>query len=220
MNSLQKIKAQIDEYAQQFGRNKDDIKLLAVSKNQPVEKIKRLLEHGHRLFGENRVQEAYAKWLVLKEYYANIELHLIGHLQTNKVKEAVALFKVIQTLDSFKLAEKLVVEEQRQKKRLSYYIEINIGCEKQKTGILPDEFPLFFNELKNNYPLDIQGIMCIPPKEEDPVKYFQQMKKIADDYQLPVISMGMSDDYPIAIKYGTTMVRIGTALFGHSRISL
>lgn len=210
---LQTIKSQIATTAALSGRDSDAIKLLAATKNQPPEKIEELILEGQQFFGENRVQEAVTKWQSLKKIYPACTLHLIGHLQTNKVKEAVELFDVIETLDSVKLADKLSLEEGRQKKKLTYYIEINIAAEPQKSGILPQEFPNFFGKITQNYPLHIKGLMCIPPANTDPSIYFQQMTQLAKQFKLPELSMGMSDDYELAIKYGATEIRIGRGLF-------
>jgi PLP dependent protein len=212
MHELIAIKSEIAHYATLAKRNPNNIQLLAVTKNQPSDKIEALLKAGQRLFGENRVQEAYAKWPTLRAKY-DVELHLIGHLQTNKVRDAIAFFDTIQTLDSLRLADKLAIEQEKQKKFLNYYIEINIGREAQKTGVWPEDFNDFLNKIRTYYPLNVQGIMCIPPLDKDSSAYFQNMKQIADDFHLPIISMGMSHDYKDAILCGATLIRIGTALF-------
>lgn len=213
LSHLQDIVTNIGNIARKQGREPADIQLLAVTKTQSIAKITPLLEAGHQLFGENRVQEAYSKWPLLKQQFPNTQLHLIGHLQSNKVKEAVHLFDVIQTLDSLKLAQKLQDEQSRQNKSLEYYVEINIGNEPQKKGILPDQLSDFYKSLMTNYSLKITGIMCIPPVGQDPYVYFRQMFDLAHQFHLPNISMGMSDDYEQAIQCGSTMVRIGRALF-------
>jgi PLP dependent protein len=211
-NKLEIIKFNIHNFEEKYARPLNSVELLAVTKSQSTKTIEALLAQGQALFGENKIQEAASKWTALKLHYPHIELHLIGHLQTNKVRESVALFDVIQTLDSFKLAKKLMAEEERQKKHLTYYLEINIGKELQKTGVLPENVDEFLHEMRSAYTLNIQGIMCIPPKEQDPSPYFQKMRDIAHTHNLPVISMGMSEDYEIAIQFGCTMVRIGRAL--------
>lgn len=193
---------------------KQQVQLLVVTKNQPIERIRPLLEAGHLLFGENRVQEASSKWPKLKIQYPHICLHLIGHLQTNKVREAVNSFNVIETLDSTKLAEKLVLAEQSQNKKLTYYIEVNIGNELQKNGILPRDCSSFLQKLRTDFPsLHVKGIMCIPPAQEDPTKYFKHTALLANELKLPIKSMGMSADFDIAIQQGSNLVRIGRALF-------
>jgi PLP dependent protein len=220
MSHLQEIHQVIYKYAKEAKRDPSKIHLLAVTKNRSREEIIPLLEEGQRLFGENRMQEAYSKWLPLKKIFNNIDLHFIGHLQTNKVKDAVALFDTIQTLDSLKLADKLAKEQETQKKNLRYLIEVNIGKEPQKTGIWPEDFGDFLCKLQAYYPLNIQGVMCIPPKNENPVPFFQNMKEIADHFQLPVISMGMSEDFKYAIQTGSTMLRLGTVIFEGLRLPL
>lgn len=212
LSSLEHIKTAITRAATQAGRQPCEIELLAVTKNQPENKIEPLLLAGQLIFGENRVQEAQGKWPHLKQKYPDTELHLIGHLQTNKVKEAVQLFDVIQTIDNLRLATKLHQEQQRQHKVLRYFIEVNIGNEPQKNGVAPDKFAEFYQNVRNKTNLQIVGIMCIPPQKQDPQPYFQEMAKIASRYHL-LVSMGMSDDYEIAIRAGTNQVRIGRALF-------
>lgn len=211
-SALCRILSKIDRTAKDCGRVAEEIKLLAVTKNQPTIKIESLLTEGQRLFGENRVQEAQSKWPLLKQTFPDIILHLIGHLQSNKVKQAVELFDVIETLDSLHLAKKLQQEEQRQKKQLEYYIEINIGREPQKSGVLPDEFGYFYKCLLKETSLKITGIMCIPPHTLDPILYFKEMQEIAKSHSLKNISMGMSEDYPVAIEQGSTLIRLGRAL--------
>lgn len=196
-----------------LSKNGRPVELLAVTKNQPIEKIISLLNEGQRLFGENKVQEAYSKWPSLKEQYPELKLHLIGHLQSNKTREAVALFDVIQSLDSLKLAKKLQEEELKQNKHLEYYIEINIGNEDQKSGVLPENFDEFYTSVCANSILNVIGIMCIPPANQNPIQYFKKMLEYANRYSIKNISMGMSDDYELAIENGSTLVRIGRALF-------
>lgn len=207
------ILTNIAKAADRAGRNPTEIKLMAVTKNQPIEKILPLLQAGHRLFGENKVQEACKKWPKLKELYPDIELHLIGQLQSNKVKEAVSIFDVVQTLDSARLGAKLANEQQRQAKQLKYLLEVNIGKEPQKAGISSQELPMLLATCRADYALRIIGVMCIPPKGKDPTSYFERLKNLATRNSLPEISMGMSEDYEVAIMQGATMVRIGTALF-------
>lgn len=213
LSPLQKIQNQIELTAKRYGRLPNEVKLLAVTKNQPVDRITPLVKQGQILFGENRTQEAETKWPGLKETYNFFNLHLIGHLQTNKVKQAVALFDVIQTLDSVKLAHKLFIEEQRQQKKLEYYIQINIGRESQKSGVLPEDFADFYKTLLSEVTLNVTGLMCIPPQDKNPAPYFEEMANITKRSGLIHLSMGMSDDYETAIQYGATVVRLGRALF-------
>lgn len=189
------------------------VTLVAVSKTQKRETVSELLALGHRVFGENRVQEAYEKWPELKLRHPDCELHLIGSLQTNKVREAVALFNCIQTLDRPKLADALAKEEQKAGKKLSYFIQVNTGEEEQKAGITPTEADNLIAYCKT-LDLNVTGLMCIPPVDKNPSPHFALLAKIAARNELSHLSMGMSSDYEIAIRLGATHVRIGSALFG------
>lgn len=213
LENVSQIKQTIAARAKSAGRNPSDVELLIVTKRQELANILPLLENGERIFGENRVQEASAKWTTLKKDFPEIELHLIGHLQSNKVKEAITLFNVIQSLDSLKLADKLCREEKRQGKRLQYYVEINMANEPQKSGIALQEAQTFLNNLRENYDLQVVGLMCIPLQKVDPTSYFKNLTALATENELPKISMGMSSDYEIAIDCGATVVRIGQAIF-------
>ena len=189
-------------------------KLLAVSKTHPAEPVAELLAAGHRHFGENRVQEAAEKYPRLKQLYPDLRLHLIGPLQTNKVKQAVALFDVIETLDRPKLAAALSAEMARTGRRIPCLIEVNIGAEPQKAGIAPSETAAFLSACRREWKLEITGLMCIPPAGEDPVPHFKRLAALAADLGLAELSMGMSGDYRDAIACGATEIRVGTALFG------
>ena len=190
------------------------VTLVAVSKTRPAEDVKAALIAGHRIFGENRVQEAAAKFPALKSRYPDLELHLIGPLQTNKVAEAIRLFDVIETLDRPKLAEALAKEIKKQGRSPRLYIEVNTGKEPQKAGIEPEGVADFLSYCQNDLGLRIEGLMCIPPLGEDPVPHFALLKGMADTLGLPTISMGMSADFEMAIACGATHVRVGTAIFG------
>lgn len=205
--------ASIKETTSACKRKNNSVQLLIATKRQSPEKILPLLIQGQRVFGENRIQEAKLKWMEFKTQFPDIELHLIGHLQTNKVKEAVFLFDVIQTLDSLKLAEKLTKEEKKQSRYLKYYIEINMAHEQQKTGVPLLDCDQFIKNIKENYPLHVIGVMCIPPVLQDPQPFFKHLKEIATKHQLSEISMGMSQDYQTAICCGATLVRVGSAIF-------
>lgn len=194
--------------------SKNRTQLLVVTKTQSIETIEPLLAEGHRIFGENRVQEALSKWPSLKHRYPDIELHLIGPLQTNKLKQAVALFDVIETVDRAELAEKLAKELKHTDKKLRCYIQINTGEEPQKAGIHPSEASAFITYCQEELSLPIEGLMCIPPVSEDPALHFALLKKLALQHHLPQLSMGMSNDYMTAIQFGATYVRIGSAIFG------
>ncbi len=212
--NLQNINKIIHETATSWKRDTDDINLIAVSKRQSQEKIIAALQAGHRQFGENRVQEAYEHWANIKQDYPDLELHLIGPLQTNKIKDAVELFDVIQTLDREKLARKLGAALQEEGKATPCFIQVNIGEEEQKSGILPQELPEFLDFCTQDCNLNIQGLMCIPPIDEPASLYFALLQKMAQTHNLPHLSMGMSADYEKAIPLGATYIRVGTAIFG------
>jgi pyridoxal phosphate enzyme (YggS family) len=188
--------------------------LVAVSKMQDSERITPLLEAGHRMFGESRVQEAKAKWPPLRDRYPGIELHLIGPLQTNKVREAVALFDVIQTLDRPRLAEALKAEFAHSGRSPTLFIQLNTGEEVQKAGIAPQDAPAFIIYCRDDLGLPVRGLMCIPPVDEPPAPHFALLQKLAREHGLPFLSMGMSGDFESAIRFGATHVRVGTAIFG------
>ncbi|HXP98129.1 MAG TPA: YggS family pyridoxal phosphate-dependent enzyme [Telmatospirillum sp.] len=197
------------------GRPAGSVRLIAVSKTHPVDRIRPLLAAGHRLFGENRVKEAETKWPALRADYPDLELHLIGPLQSNKVKEAVALFDVIETVDRPKLAAALAAEMVRSGRRPRCLVQINIGSESQKAGVLPDAADDFIEACRTGWQLPIEGLMCIPPQDEDPTPHFGRLAEMARRHALPLLSMGMSGDYPRAIAAGATHVRVGTAIFGY-----
>jgi len=212
---LIEVQEAIDLAAAEVNRNTRDISLVAVSKTQPIEKIEKLISLGHRIFGENRVQEAKTKWKALKSKYDGLELHLIGALQTNKVKEAVALFDVIETVDRPKLAAALSNEMSEQSVGIPCYIQVNTGEESQKAGVYPEEAADFVDYCRNDLSLNILGLMCIPPANEPPALHFALLAGIAEETNLKNLSMGMSSDYEVAVKLGATHIRLGTALFGN-----
>ena len=187
--------------------------LIAVSKTHPAETVREALAAGHRLFGESKVQEALAKFPALKADYPDLELHMIGGLQTNKVKEAVALFDAIHSVDRLRLAEVLARECEKQGRHPNIFVQVNIGEEPQKSGVLPREAHALIAQVRA-LGLNLVGLMCVPPVEVAPAPYFGLMKKIAGDAGLTLLSMGMSDDFEIAVKFGATHVRVGTAIFG------
>ena len=214
MQSIEKNIITIKEKINLAKKMGQEVGLIAISKYFPVNKIQEAINAGQNIFGENKVQEAKEKWPELKKQNPKIELHLVGHLQSNKTKDAVAIFDVIQTLDSIKLAKILQKEIIKQRRNLKIFIKVNIGREKQKNGIDPDEIGNFLEELKVLKEFDISGIMCIAPKDENPEKYFQEISSLAKKHNLKNISMGMSSDFETAIKNGSNFVRIGTAIFG------
>jgi PLP dependent protein len=196
------------------GRKPDDVTLVAVSKTYNCEHIKPVLEAGHRVFGENRVQEAKQKWPALRQQFPGIELHLIGPLQRNKVAEAVALFDVIQTIDRPKIAEAIAAEMKKQSRRVKLFVQVNTGREQQKAGVMPEEVSAILALMRDTLGLEVEGLMCIPPVEEDAAKHFTMLKKLASTHGLKKLSMGMSGDYEAAIAEGATHVRVGSAIFG------
>ena len=194
-------------------RKVNSVKLIAVSKVQPNEKVEAVLKEGHRCFGENRVQEALNKWPSFKENYENVELHLIGPLQTNKARQAFELFDVIQTLDRPKLANLLANLTQERGFCPSLFIQVNTGEEPQKTGVLPKDLDIFVKDCQS-MDLRIDGLMCIPPLNEEPALHFSLLRKMQERNNIRFLSMGMSSDYESAIMFGATHVRIGSAIFG------
>jgi pyridoxal phosphate enzyme (YggS family) len=212
---LAEIRANIGRAKERFAPLQADIELVAVSKTFPAEEIVPFLDAGQRVFGENRVQEAKDKWPELKARFPDVSLHLIGPLQTNKVKEAVALFDVIETLDRERLAEALKVEMERAGRKLRLFVQVNIGLEDQKSGIAPNEAAAFVERCRSVHQLDILGLMCIPPAGEAPGPYFAHLAGLAKAAKVEKLSMGMSADYEVAIGMGATHVRVGSALFGH-----
>jgi hypothetical protein len=211
---LGSVRSKIASAASEVGRNPDSVSLIAVSKSQPREHAAAALRAGHRVFGENRVQETQKKWPVLKETYPNCVLHLIGPLQTNKAADAIQLFDVIQTLDREKLAGALAREMDRQNRRPDIFVQVNTGEEPQKAGVLPGEVGAFIEKCRGEYDLPIAGLMCIPPIDENPALHFALLGEFADRNDLTRLSMGMSADYPTAVRLGATEVRVGSAIFG------
>jgi PLP dependent protein len=211
---LSEVKGRIAEAAKAASRQPGDITLVAVSKTHGAERVRELLEVGQRVFGENRVQEAQEKFPALKSEYPDLELHLIGPLQTNKAREAVALFDVIQSVDRERLAGVLSKEMERAGKRPACFIQVNTGEEEQKAGILPTELDAFVASCRDVHKLPVVGLMCIPPVDEEPALHFALLHKMAARNGLAKVSMGMSADYETAVRLGATHVRVGSALFG------
>jgi pyridoxal phosphate enzyme (YggS family) len=208
---LRQIRARIDAAARAAGRDPVEVSLTAVSKQQPWEAIAPLLRAGQTVFGENRVQEALGRWGPRRQV---LELRLIGPLQTNKAREAVELFDVIETLDRERLAERLAVEQQRRGGGPRLYIQVNTGEEPQKAGVTPAAADAFIALCRTRYGLAIEGLMCIPPEGQPPAPHFALLAKIAERNGLTRLSMGMSADFEIAVRHGATSVRVGSALFG------
>ncbi len=214
-SKLAAIRDRIARAQARFGPPPADVTLVAVSKTFPAEAIEPFLAAGQRVFGENRVQEAKDKWPGLRQRYPDVELHLIGPLQTNKAREAVALFDVIETVDREKLASMLAVEMARAGRMLPCFVQVNIGLEEQKAGIAPDETVAFVERCRSVHGLDIVGLMCIPPDGVPPGPYFAHLATLGGAAGVAQLSMGMSGDFETGIAMGATHVRVGSALFGH-----
>ena len=213
--SLGRVRAEIAAACREAGRAPDSVTLIAVSKTFTAEAIEPVIAAGQRVFGENRVPEAKAKWPGLREKYPDIELHLVGSLQTNKVRDAIALFDCIHSLDRASLAAELRKEIDRAGGRAPrLFVQINTGAEPQKGGVLPEDADAFLDACRTQHGLLVEGLMCIPPFEEAPAPHFALTAKIAARNGLKLLSMGMSADFSTAIAFGATHVRVGTAIFG------
>jgi hypothetical protein len=209
------VRAEIARACRDAGRDVDSVTLVAVSKTFGVDAIRPVIAAGQRVFGENRVQEAQGKWPALRDEHPDLELHLIGPLQSNKARDAVALFDAIHSLDRPSLCAALAKEIDRQGRAPLLFVEINTGAEAQKAGVLPQDADGFLVACRDTYGLSIRGLMCIPPLEEAPGPHFALTAKIAARNGLDMLSMGMSADFPAAIVFGATHIRVGTAIFGH-----
>jgi PLP dependent protein len=214
---LAKVRGEIARACVEAGRDPATVTLVAIAKTFGAAAVEPVIAQGQRVFGENRVQEAKAKWPPLRERYGGLELHLVGPLQSNKAKEAVAMFEAIHSLDRPSLAEALAKEIAKQGRKPALFIELNTGAEPQKSGVLPEQADGFVAACRNRYALEIAGLMCLPPAGEAPAPHFALTAKIARRNGLAFLSMGMSADFPIAIQFGATHVRVGTAIFGERR---
>lgn len=212
--NLSKIKEELEKALCNAGRATDAVAVTAVSKQHDAARILPVLRAGHRIFGENRVQEAAAKWPQLRQQYPDLELRLVGPLQSNKAAEAVALFDAIETVDRPKIAAALAREISAQSRRLRLLVQVNTGEEPQKAGVSPRGADAFIEQCRSDFSLEIDGLMCIPPADEAPAPHFALLAKIARRNGLDQLSMGMSADYAVAAQLGATHVRIGTAIFG------
>ena len=217
ITGLAGVRHEIERACREAGRDPVGVTLVAVSKTFGPDAIEPVIAAGHRVFGENRVQEAKAKWPALKAKHADLQLHMIGPLQSNKAKEAVALFDAIHSVDRSSLAEALAKEIAKQNRRPLLFVEINTGAEPQKAGVLPQDADAFIARCRESYGLAVDGLMCIPPFEEAPAPHFALTAKIAARNRLKLLSMGMSADYLIAIAFGATHVRVGSAIFGERK---
>jgi pyridoxal phosphate enzyme (YggS family) len=211
---LAAVRSQVAQACRDANRDPATVTLVAISKTFAAEAIEPVIAGGQQIFGENRVQEAKAKWPPLTARYSGIELHLVGSLQSNKAKEAVTLFDAIHSVDRTSLAEALAKEISRQNRQPLLFVEINTGAESQKAGVLPQDADAFLAACRDRYGLSISGLMCIPPHDEAPAPHFALTAKIAKRNRLTLLSMGMSADFPTAIAFGATHVRVGTAIFG------
>ncbi len=211
---LDNVIARVESAAKRAGREPDSVQLVAVSKTFPADVVREAIIHGQRIFGENRVQEAQQKWPQLKAETAGVKLHLIGPLQSNKAADAVALFDVIETVDREKIARVLSEETRRQGRTPRFYVQVNTGLEPQKAGITPDEAAEFVRFCVQELGLAVEGLMCIPPADENPGPHFALLAKLAAECGLGKLSMGMSGDFETAIEFGATSVRVGSAIFG------
>ena len=211
---LETIQSKIDKAAADTGRNAAEITLIAVSKQQPEARIDSALKEGFRVFGENRVQEAQQRWQPRRPLYSDLELHLIGPLQSNKAADAIALFDILHTIDRPKIAKAVKQEMDKQNRQLTCFIQVNTGEEQQKAGIAPKEIPDFLAFCRSEIGLNIAGLMCIPPVDEEAAMHFALLKTYAEQQSLTHLSMGMSGDFEQAIAFGATHIRVGSALFG------
>ena len=211
VNNLISIQNQLKEL--DF-KNREDPQIIAVSKTFSIDNINPLIIHGHKHFGENKIQEAVDKWTLIKSENPEIKLHMLGKIQTNKVKFLFPLFDYIHSLDSLKLAEKIALEQIKKNKNIKIFIQINLANESQKSGIVKNSLENFYKECKENFKLNIIGLMCLPPVNEDPEKYFLELKQMALNLSLEKLSMGMSNDYLKAAKCGSNFLRIGSNIFG------
>ena len=209
INSFNKIKQEIKDNDPTL-----QTEIIAVSKTFSLEHIKPLIDYGHLHYGENKVQEAEKKWIALKKNISNLKLHMIGQLQSNKAKKAVEIFDFIHSLDSEKLAKELCKRQKEKEKNLKYFIQINLGSEEQKGGIQINELKNFYNFCNKELKLSVIGLMAIPPNDGNPEKYFQKISDLKNEIGLKKLSIGMSNDYKLAVKYGSSHVRIGSAIFG------
>lgn len=212
--NLGAVRERIARAARGAGRDPADVTLVAVSKAQPEARVLAALAAGQRVFGENYVQPALARWPALRDAYPDLELHMIGPIQTNKVRDVVGLFDVIETLDRPKLAHALAKEMDRQGRRPGCLIQVNTGEEPQKGGVVPDQVQDFIRLCRDQLELPVQGVMAIPPLDEEPSPHFALLARIALRNGLQQVSMGMSDDYEVAVRFGATSVRVGSAIFG------
>ncbi len=210
------IISQINKLHKEYSQTSKNPKLIAVSKTFPEEIIKKVIEDGHKIFGENKVQEAFSKWKSLKNNYDHLELHLIGPLQSNKVKIALEIFDVIQTIDREKIVLKIkdLLNSEYHARTYKFFIQVNIGNEEQKSGVKISDLSDFIEWTVKDQKLKVDGLMCIPPYDEDPSLYFNLLRQLCDNHNLQHASMGMTNDFEKAVKFGATYLRVGSGIFG------
>ena len=213
------IRSEIKELLIKNNSQHKDLNIIIVCKTFSIDKILPLIETGHVHFGENKVQEAELKWKEIKNKHLNVKLHMVGKLQTNKVKTALTIFDYIHSVDNYKLAKKIVRYEKELDKKIKTFVQVNIGEESQKNGINPKNINQFVNYCRNNLSLNIIGLMCLPPINENPEKYFLYLNQLRNQADLCHLSMGMSNDYQIATKCGSTFLRIGSKILGERNTS-
>ena len=211
------IRSEIKELLIKNKRLNQKTNIIVVCKTFSMDKILPLIEFGHVNFGENKVQEADLKWKEIKKNYSNIKLHMVGKLQTNKVKKALEIFDYIHSVDNYKLADKIIKYEKKLNKKVQCFVQVNFGDENQKNGINPNEVNQFVAKCRNNLSLNIIGLMCLPPNNENPEKYFFNLNQLREQSNLLHLSMGMTSDYTIATKCGSTFLRIGSKIFGERK---
>ncbi|MEM7172918.1 MAG: YggS family pyridoxal phosphate-dependent enzyme [Pseudomonadota bacterium] len=216
--NLETVHTKIAVAAKEAQRPADSVELVAVSKTQPAQAVEAALQSGQLVFGENRVQEAQEKFPALKQHHRSLRVHLIGPLQTNKARQAVELFDVIESLDRPKLARVLAKEMEHCQKRPDCLIQVNTGEEPQKAGVVPADLPALLTLARQELSLPVVGLMCIPPQDEPPALHFALLVKLAKQHDLKALSMGMSSDYETAIRFGATSVRVGTGVFGPRQV--
>ena len=216
-SNLALVKSRLRDAEVSAGKQAGSVTLVAITKTQSMEAVRLLLNSGHKVFGENKVQEAIEKWQVLREHYEHIQLHMVGALQSNKSKQAVMCFDVIETLDRPSLARELSKHMDTQGRRPECFVQVNTGEERQKAGVLPKDADRFIKSCREEFNLPVTGLMCIPPAAEEPSPHFVFLAQIAHRNGLKNLSMGMSSDYLVAARFGATHVRVGTAIFGKRR---
>ncbi len=209
---LMAIQSEIKELLIKNNLQNKDLNIIIICKTFSMDKILPLIDAGHVHFGENKVQEAESKWKEVKEKHPNIKLHMVGKLQTNKVKTALNIFNYIHSVDNYRLGEKIVKYEKKLNKKIKTFVQVNVGDESQKSGISPKNVNQFVNHCKNGLSLNIIGLMCLPPIDDNPEKYFLHLNQLRNQTDLCHLSMGMSSDYQTAIKYGSTFLRIGSKI--------